>query len=197
MQCRRRRKKCCEQKPVCTQCGRIGLSCSFSVSITCATDGSRWLHLDLLDANSQLCAILFRYKTTTVRIKAKAGQSKEICALLQYYSNDDHLRTCLWNVPSITLQFLPIVVDSTMALAAVTAMLALFMPTDWIERSQSPLRLLQQAVRQLHATLANCPLDKASDDTLLTMKLLYLFQVSTCLWQIPAERVLILSAASL
>lgn len=122
--------------------------------------------------------VVFRYGTTIARFQPVPGHSGDICALLYYFSNRD-LGTFLPNVPSIALQLLSTVINNPMALAATTAVLALFMPKDWIRRSQLPLRLAQQAIQQLHADLATCHESTAPDEMLLTVRFLYLFQVSS------------------
>lgn len=177
MQCRRRRKKCCERRPICGQCERIGLSCSFS-NPTCRTTARTTLSdTDLLDHKRQSCAIALHYETVTVRIRPAAGQSRDLCALLQYYGERDSSGSLLPDVANLALQLLPMVANTTMALAAVTAILALFMPGEWIRRSQSPLRLSQQAVRHLRNALVDYPSIIALDEVLLTIWLLYLFDV--------------------
>lgn len=177
IQCRRRHKKCCEQRPACNYCQRTGLNCSFSKPSVSTLDGAGRLDTDILSNGFQPSVIAFRHEMTTVRLAPAVGQSKEICAILQHHSDKGSLNSRLTTVPRFALLLLPMVADSTMALAAVTAILALFMPLDWIQRSQFPLRLSQQAVRELSAALADCPLATASDEILITARLLHLFQV--------------------
>lgn len=188
IQCRRRHKKCCEKRPACNYCQRIGLNCSFSNLPSPVLDSAGRLDTDVLSSGFQPSVIAFRHKMTTVRLAPAVGQSKEICAILQYHSDRGSLDSRLPTVPSFALHLLPMVADSTMALAAMTAILALFMPLDWIERSQFPLRLSQQAVRELSTALADSPLATASDEVLITARLLHLFQVGALSFNTCAEQ---------
>lgn len=180
--CRRRHKKCDEVKPVCGPCRRLSLYCPFLDNKKRAGDRLDYLRTTSTSLTTR-STIVTKLATSTVHLNLSPGHSREVCAVLQYFGHNQKLFLQTPDErPSLSLLFLlPVASAHPMVLAALSAFLSLFMPTDWIQRTSFPLRLSHQAVIQLSAAISHGNGSAPSDQAILTAGLLYFFDVSLCL----------------
>lgn len=178
--CRKRHVKCDEQKPSCERCKRRGTSCVYPETLTHSKIQSSILtSLSMIPETTGISDAIVTVVPPVLQPSATAEYTKEIHLVLQYYQVhparlSQRAESRLY---SSFLNIIPLASSHCMLLAALAALLTIFMPSEWASRSEVMLRLSSSAVQGIFDAIATTWLSDTIDRAILSAILLHLCDV--------------------